>query len=125
AELTAVDGALRNLVKDPADVEKIVTGLFEGDFKANVAKFVDRMLVKETPPAVKERVRKAMEKADPHVATSAMRNMFDAKNWNDDKIDVPLALILAKSPFWTADYEKYVLTLHHNAVLRRMEGVVQ
>jgi len=120
--LIAVDGALKNLIKDPADIDKIAK-LYEGDFKANVSKFVDTMFAKGTPPELKERIRTAMQGAAPHVAVSALRNMFDPKNWKDDKIEVPLQLVLAKTPFWNDEYQAYVKTLNPDADWQMIEGV--
>jgi pimeloyl-ACP methyl ester carboxylesterase len=120
--LIAVDGALRGFIKNPADIDKFAKP-FEGDFKAQVAKFVSGMFSKETPAALKERVQTVMQSAAPHVAVSAMRNMFDTKNWKDDKIDVPLQVIAAPKPFGNEGYKAYVLTLNPKADWRVMQGV--
>jgi pimeloyl-ACP methyl ester carboxylesterase len=121
--LIAVDGALRNFVKDPAVIDKIAKQYSEGDFKANMAKFVDRMFTKETPAALKDHIRERMQSAEPHVAASAMRNMFDPKVWQDDKIVVPLQVISAKGPFANDDYKAYVLTLNPDTDWRVMSDV--
>jgi pimeloyl-ACP methyl ester carboxylesterase len=88
-----------------------------------MAKFVDRMFTKETPAALKDHIRERMQSAEPHVAASAMRNMFDPKVWQDDKIVVPLQVISAKGPFANDDYKAYVLTLNPDTDWRVMSDV--
>ena len=78
AALIAVDGALRNLVKDPADVDKIVTGLFEGDFKANVAKFVDRRVVQPCQGDVRGKFARLRRQAE------ADQRLFDLVAQSDE-----------------------------------------
>ena len=48
---------------------------------------------------------------------------FNPANWNDDKIEAPLQVILAKSPFWNAEYEQFVRQLAPQVDYRVMEGV--
>jgi len=121
--LIAVDGALKNFVKDPAVIEKIAKMYSEGDFKANMAKFVERMFTKETPIALKDRIRERMQSAEPHVAASAMKNMFDPKIWHEDKIAVPLQVIVARGPFANDEYKAYVQTLNPETDWRLMSDV--
>ena len=67
---------------------------------------------------------KAVTRATPqHVAVSAMKGMLDPAVWKEDKIEVPVQVILAKSPFWSADYEQFVRKLAPQVDYRVMDGV--
>ena len=121
--MIAVDGALRRFIKDSSAGDKVAKQFSDGDFKENVAKFVDRMFTSQTPASLKDSVRATMQSAEPHVAVSAMRNMFDPKIWTDDKIAVPLQVIVAKGPFANDETKAFVLTLNPDADWRVMSDV--
>jgi pimeloyl-ACP methyl ester carboxylesterase len=123
AGLIAVDGRLRGVRAKPEDLKKFV-GPFEGpDFKKNVHKFFDGMVPKGAPEEVRAAVTSRAPAAPQHVAVSAMKGMFDPALWKDDPIKVPLLVVVAKSPFWTAEYEKYVRKLAPGVDYRVMDGV--
>jgi pimeloyl-ACP methyl ester carboxylesterase len=120
--LIAVDGALSNAVEDIKMLEGFLKQ-FEGpNFKETAAKFIDAMFMSETPPAVREHVKKVVESASQHVAVSAMKNMFDPAIWKDDKIDVPVLALMAPSKFWTEKYQKAVKALSPGMDYRTFEG---
>jgi pimeloyl-ACP methyl ester carboxylesterase len=52
-----------------------------------------------------------------------MRAMQDPSIWKDDPIKVPAQAIMAKAPFWTPEYEKYVRKLAPGIDYRMMDGV--
>jgi len=81
------------------------------------------MVTPQTPAEVRKAVKEGMPSAPQHVAVSAMRETFNPANWNDDKIEAPLQVILAKSPFWNAEYEQFVRQLAPQVDYRVMEGV--
>jgi hypothetical protein len=47
----------------------------------------------------------------------------DPALWKPDKIDVPVLVVLAKSPFWTDDYLKFVRDLAPKAEIETFDGV--
>jgi pimeloyl-ACP methyl ester carboxylesterase len=122
--LIAVDGRLQKPDFPPEMIKKFVAQ-FEGpDFKAVVGKFIDGMLSKSTPEEVRKHLKESYPTAPPHVAVSAMKAMQDPAIWKDDPIKVPVQTILAKpSPFWTADYEKYVRKLAPDVDYQKMDDV--
>ena len=123
AGLIVVDGGLRLPPTKPEDLEKFI-GRYSGlDWKDNIAKFVDSMFTPQTPAEVRKAVKEGMPSAPQHVAVSAMRETFNPANWNDDKIEAPLQVILARSPFWNAEYEQFVRQLAPQVDYRVMEGV--
>jgi pimeloyl-ACP methyl ester carboxylesterase len=88
-----------------------------------MSKFIQAMLRKDTPEAVREYLKEAVPAAPQHVAVSAMRAMQDPAIWKDDPIKVPVQAIVAKGPFWTAEYEKYVRKLAPGIDYQQMDGV--
>jgi pimeloyl-ACP methyl ester carboxylesterase len=121
--LIAVDGALRSFTTKPEEIDRFV-GRFTGpDFEANAAKFVDSMFTPQTPEEARKLVRSIMPSAPQRVAVSAMRNTLAPAVWKEDEIKAPLLAVMAKSPFWTADYERFVRKLAARSEYRAMEGV--
>jgi pimeloyl-ACP methyl ester carboxylesterase len=123
AGLIVVDGGLRLPPIKQGDLDKFISPYTVPEWKQNVAKFVDSMFTEQTPADVRKHVREGMPSAPQHVAVSAMRETFNPANWKDGPIEVPLQLILAKSPFWNADYEQYVRKIAPQVDYRVMEGV--
>jgi pimeloyl-ACP methyl ester carboxylesterase len=64
-----------------------------------------------------------MQSTPQHVAVSALKGIVDPAIWKDDTIAVPLQVMMAKAPFWSADYEQYVRTLAPQMDYRVMDGV--
>lgn len=121
--LIAVDGAFKTFTADPEVMKKFVAR-FEGEgFKKAVGAFVDGMFSKQAQKEVVDFVRHKMLSASQHVAVSAMRNMLDAKIWQEDKIEVPVQCLMAKSALWNEDYEKFVRRLAPKVDYRQMEDV--
>jgi pimeloyl-ACP methyl ester carboxylesterase len=121
--LIAVDGPLRSFTNDPKKIDAFMAMFKEEGFKETVGKFVDSMFKPDASAEIKAYVKSKMQAATPQVAISAMKNMFDAKIWKEDKIEVPVLCLLAKSPYWTEDYEKFVRRLAPKVDYRIMEGV--
>jgi pimeloyl-ACP methyl ester carboxylesterase len=120
--LVAVDGALRRFAVEPAQLDQFLAPFQEPHFAEGVGKFVDAMFTPQTPAEIRTSVKETMQKATPRVALSAMRGMFDPAVWAEDKIDVPVQLILARSPFWEGDYREYVKRLAPKAEFHVVEG---
>lgn len=123
AALVVVDGALRSFVSKPEEIDKFVGRFTEPDFKENVGKFVESMFTPQTPDEVRKQIQATMPSAPQYVAVSALKEMFDPSNWKDDEIKVPVQALMARSPFWSADYEKYVHKLAPKLDYRVMDGV--
>lgn len=110
--IAAVDGALRTFFKDPAQVEKFVAMLEVPDFAKAADGFLSGTFVPSTSESVKADVRRMASGATQQVAVSAMRGQFDPAIWTNDAVQVPLLVLVAKGPNWTADYFAYVRTLN-------------
>lgn len=113
--ISAVDGALRTFFKDSTQVDAFVARFAGPEFGKTMNGFFESMFVATTPESVKADVRRMSGAFTQPVAASAMRGMFDPAIWKDDAIAVPLQVIVAKSPMWSADYFEYVKTLNPDA----------
>jgi len=122
--LVVVDGALRSYFKDPAQAEPFIAPLRGPNYKAAAARFVDGMLPQTMPAALRDEIRGVMTSAPQHVGVGAMEGMFkDMAIWKPDPIRVPLQLLLAASPEWSADYKKFVRGLAPQVDYRTFSGV--
>lgn len=121
--LVAVDGALRPFLTDPKQIEAFVAR-YEGPGGAELRRqFAKSLLTPSIPEDARARLEASMGACPQHVAASAMRGMMDPAIWGDDRIDVPLQVILAKSPLWPPDYEAYVRSIAADVDWRAMDGV--
>jgi pimeloyl-ACP methyl ester carboxylesterase len=121
--LVAVDGSFRRLMIDQAMLDKIIEQFSGPDFKEKAGKFVETMLGPKTPAQVRERVKTAISNADQHVALSAMKAMLSPAIWKEDRIEVPVLAIMAKSPFWGDEYKAAVRKLIPKLEYRELDGV--
>jgi pimeloyl-ACP methyl ester carboxylesterase len=121
--LIAVDGALRPFTTDKALLEKFLSQFTGPDFKKNAGKFVEAMFTADTPARVREHIKARVQSADQRVAVSAMKNMLDPALWKEDRIEVPVLALMARSKFWGADYEAFVRKLAPKSEYRVMDGV--
>ena len=120
--IAAVDGALRSYFKDPAQVDAFVARFSGPDYEKTMSGFFESTFVPSTPDAVKVDVRKMAAGFTQPVAASAMKGMFDTAIWTDDPIKVPLLVLVAKGPNWSADYFAYVKTLNPEATIVEVPG---
>jgi pimeloyl-ACP methyl ester carboxylesterase len=104
--LVIVDGPLRAL-GDKKMMEQFIAPLRGPNYKQQAAQFIDSMLGPEVTPSLRERIKTSMLSTPQSVAISAMEGMADESIWKQDKINVPVLAILAKSPFWLADNEQF------------------
>jgi len=74
-------------------------------------------------PADQERIKASFSNTPQHVLVSAMENMGQDSLYGNDKMNVPVLAILAKSPFWQPDTEKFFRSLAPDFELQWFEGV--
>lgn len=104
--LIVVDGALKPF-GTKEQVEQFFAPL-KANYKEAAPQFVDGMLAPIKDATLKDEIRKAMLATPEHAALSAMDGMNDERIWTNDKINVPVLAVMAKSPFWTDEYEQFV-----------------
>jgi pimeloyl-ACP methyl ester carboxylesterase len=120
--LVAVDGSFRVLVSDPPAREKFLAPFRGPEYREALARFADFSFPPEQA-ALRDSVKTAMTKTPQHVLVSAAQSMLDPANFREDSIRVPLLNVLAKSPFWTEDYETFLRKLAPGVDYSVMDGV--
>jgi pimeloyl-ACP methyl ester carboxylesterase len=105
--LVIVDGPLRPF-GDKAMMEKFVALLKAPNYEENAGKMIDGMTSPIQDAAMREKIKSAMMRTPQFVAASEMEGTLDPELWKPDKINVPVLMILAKQPAWSAEYEQFV-----------------
>jgi pimeloyl-ACP methyl ester carboxylesterase len=117
-----VDGSLRAWAKGPAEAEKLIAPYRGAGYRDAAARFVGAMFPNPDTEALRDRVLASVLRTPQHVLVGAFEGMLDPAIWKDDPIAVPLLVVNAKSPFWTADYEAYVRRLASDLEFHTLEG---
>ena len=120
--LVLVDGLLRPFLP-PEAMEKFIEPFRGPNYKEAATQMLNMMLPSVKDAKVREEIRAAMLAAPQHVMAGAMEGMADPQIWTEDKINVPVLNIQAKSPFLPPDYEKYVRELVPNLDYQMWDGV--
>jgi pimeloyl-ACP methyl ester carboxylesterase len=120
--LVIVDGALRPF-GDKKMMDSFIAPLRGPDYKVQAARSIDGMMGPEVPAALREQIKTSMLSTPQHVAISAMEGMADESIWKQDKIEVPVLAVLAKSPFWPADTEQFFRSIAPNLDYQMWVGV--
>ncbi len=121
--LIVVDGALRAPKFKPGEFDKFVARFAGPDWKETLGQMVDGM-TKDSPAEARQAIKSGMGSAPQHVTVSAMKEMFNPAIWKDDeKIEVPLQVIVAKGPNWPPDYEQFIRKIAPQVDYHVMDGV--
>ena len=120
--LIVVDGPLRPL-GDKKLMETIIASLRGSNYKLEAGNLIDGMMGREVTPALREQIKSSMLSTPQYVAISAMEGMVEESIWKQDKIDVPVLAVLAKSPFWPADTEQLFRSIASNLDYQMWDGV--
>jgi pimeloyl-ACP methyl ester carboxylesterase len=105
--LVIVDGPLRPF-GDKAMMEKFVARLKAPNYAENAGKMIDGMTSPIQDAALREKIKTAMLRTPQYVAATEFDSTLDDALWAPDKISVPVLMILAKQPAWSAEYEQFV-----------------
>ena len=120
--LVIVDGGLRPF-GDKAAMEKFI-GRFKGsDYAETAAKMIDSMTSTIKDTALRDKIKTAMLRTPQSVAVSEFESTLDDALWKPDKIEVPVLMVLAKQPAWSADYEQFVRGIVPDLDYQVWEGV--
>lgn len=120
--LVIVGGALRAF-GDRKMMEQFIAPLRGPNYEQAASGMIDGMLGPRVDPALKTRIKTAMLSTPQKVAVSAMEGMADDSIWKQDKINVPVLAILAKSPFWPADTEQFYRSIAPKLEFQMWDGV--
>jgi pimeloyl-ACP methyl ester carboxylesterase len=120
--LVIVEGGLRPF-GDKAMMEKFVAQLKAPNYEENVGKLIDSMTSPIQDAALREKIKTTMMRTPQYVAASEFESTLDPELWKPDKITVPVLMILAKQPVWSAEYEQFVRGIVPDLDYQVWEGV--
>jgi pimeloyl-ACP methyl ester carboxylesterase len=123
AGLVVVDGALRAFFDDPKEADGFLEPLRGANYLANATKLVDGMLPPTATRAHRDHIRSVMLATPQRTMVEGMQAALDPSIWRDDKITVPVLVVLARSRFWDAQYENYVRDLCPDVEYDTLDGV--
>lgn len=120
--IVIVDGALRPF-GDKQMMEGFIAGLRGPNYKEAGKQMLAGMVGPKFSAELKERIQCSFLNTPQHVLVSAMEGMADESIWGQDKIDVPVLAIMAKSPFWPADTEQFYRSSAPSLDFQMWDGV--
>lgn len=123
AGIVSLDGSVKAMITDQKTIDKILASLRGPGYLPAATMMIDGMLAAAPDTPYKAHVREVMLETPQHVVASSAAGMFDLTLWNDEPIKVPVLLLHAASPLWTADYEKYAHTIIPNLDYQVIDGV--
>ena len=120
--IVIVDGSLR-----PFGDKKMVEGMMAGFRGPNYREVGKQMFAGMSGPnlsaEIRDQVQASFMNTPQHVLVGAMEGMADDTIWGNDKINVPVLAVMAKSPFWPADTEQFYRSLAPKLDFVMWEGV--
>jgi pimeloyl-ACP methyl ester carboxylesterase len=122
--IVPIDGMLRRPEIKAENIEKFIGAYRTEGYREHATKFVTGMFPNAGTETLRDRVIKDMLATPQYVMSGAMEGMFapDQPNWDPKKVSVPVLVINAKSPMWTADYEGYIKGLSPETEYRTIDG---
>lgn len=120
--LVIVDGALRPFGATE-DREKFLELVRGPQYQTVATGMVNAMLAPVKNADLRSSITATMLATPKHVAVSAMEGMNAPEIFKDDKINVPVLAILARSPIWQADTEQFFRSLAPNLEYQMWEQV--
>src|SRR3984893_9965625 len=120
--IVIVDGALRPF-GDKKLMEGFIAGFRGPNYKEAGKQMFAGMAGPNLFPELKESLQASFLNTPQHVIVSAMEGMAEDSIWGQDKINVPVLAILAKSPFWPADTEQFYRSIAPNLDFQMFDGV--
>jgi pimeloyl-ACP methyl ester carboxylesterase len=120
--LVIVDGSLR-----PFGDKKLMEGVMAGFRGPNYREVGKQMFAgmsgPNLSPEIRERIQASFLNTPQHVLVGAMEGMTDDSLWGQDKINVPVLAVMAKSPFWPADTEQFYRSIAPTLDFQMWDGV--
>jgi pimeloyl-ACP methyl ester carboxylesterase len=120
--LVIVDGGLRPF-GDKATMEKFVAQLKAPNYEENTGKLIDSMTSPIQDATLREKIRTAVLRTPQEIAASEFEATLDPELWKPDKITVPVLMVLAKQPSWSAEYEQFARGLVPDLDYQVWDGV--
>jgi pimeloyl-ACP methyl ester carboxylesterase len=119
--LVMVDGSLRPFGKKEQGQQFL--GMLKANYKQTAAGMIETMFGPTMPADLKSEIRSAMQATPENVALSAMESLFDDKSYPQEKISVPVMVILADNGNWPPDTEEYLRSVTTTLKVHKWQGV--
>ena len=120
--IVIVDGALRPF-GDKKMMEGFIASFRGPDYKTAGTQMFAVMAGPSLSTELKERIQASFLNTPQYVLVSAMEGMADDSIWGQDKINVPVLAIMAKSPFYLPDTEQFYHNVGPKLEFQMWEGV--
>ena len=108
--LVIVDGKLRPFA-DAAAMDKFIAPLRGDNYAQAAGALIDGMTKPIADAKLRALIKTMMLKTPQHVAVSEFESTLHPELWKPDPINVPVLMILAKSPMWNAEYEQFARSI--------------
>ena len=124
AALVSVDGLLCRPPGTLAEARALVGPFGSPQYLDHARGFISAFFFVPGAEDLRDRVMSEMLATPQHVMLGAMLGMFgpDQPDWILKKVNVPVLVINAPSPWWNGDYENYVRSLSPQSDYVVMEG---
>src|SRR5215217_9652455 len=119
--IVIVDGGLRPF--GTKEMREGFVAMFRAPTYREAGAQMFAQMMGKLPPADQELIKASFSNTPQHVIVSAMENMNNDSLYGPDKMNVPVLAILAKTPFWPPDTEKFYRTLAPDLEFQWFEGV--
>jgi pimeloyl-ACP methyl ester carboxylesterase len=125
AALVSVDGLLCRPPGTPEQARALVVPFGSPQYLDHAKGFISAFFPVPGTEALRDRVMSEMLPTPQHVMLGAMLGMFgpDQPDWILQKVNAPVVVINARSPWWNAGYENYVRSLSPQSDYVTMDGV--
>jgi pimeloyl-ACP methyl ester carboxylesterase len=120
--IVIVDGSLRPF-GDKAFTDQFVTALQGAKYLDAVGQMMAFIGGPSLSPELKTRINSASSNTPQFVLASAFSGMLDQSIWTEDKINVPVLAIMAKSPILPPNVEESYRALAPNLDFQLFDGV--
>jgi pimeloyl-ACP methyl ester carboxylesterase len=125
AALVSVDGLLCRLSGTPEEGQALVVPFGSPQYLDHARGFISTFFPVPGTEALRERVMSEMLATPQHVMLGGMLAMMspDQPDWILQKVNAPVVVINAQSPWWKNGYENYVRSLSPQSDYYIMDGV--
>ncbi len=120
--LVIVEGPLRAFF-DKENIEKFVAPLRGENYPEAAGRIIEAMISPIKDTTLRAKIKALMLKTPQYVAVSEFEATADPDLWKEDKIDIPVLMVLAKQPSWSAEYEQFVRGLAPKVDYQMWENV--
>jgi pimeloyl-ACP methyl ester carboxylesterase len=120
--IVIVDGSLRPF-GDKQLMNTFIDGLRGPNYKETGKQMFAGMAGANLSAELQERIQASFLNTPHNVVVSAMEGMADDSIWGQDKINVPVLAVMAKSPFWPADTEQFYRSTTAKLDFQMWDGV--